>query len=255
MMVPQLWPSSIHREFRIALADRFFCPDPPVDGRIVIRGDEARHLTRVRRLGPGDRVEIFDGRSPTARPAEVRAVSGSWVELEVVGEPIRGREPSRPITLAVAVPKGERFDWLVEKAVEVGVARLVPLVTERSVVDPRASKLEKQRRAVVEASKQCGRNRLMAIDPPTPLADHLRDESSPVRLLAHPEGLSPGDWPAIGREGTAIAVGPEGGFTEREVEAARAAGWALASLGPTILRIETAAIVAAALAQSLGVRG
>ncbi len=115
---------------------RFYCPDPPRDGRLQLNPDESRHLTRVCRLGPGDRVEIFDGRGLVASAMVVGASSGS-VELQIDGESRAEAPPPFSLTLASAVPKGDRFDWLVEKATELGVERIIPLVTERSVVDPR----------------------------------------------------------------------------------------------------------------------
>lgn len=239
-------------EARFALADRFFCLEPPAEGRIALRGEEVRHLARVRRLGVGDEVEVFDGRSTMSHRARVEAVSGDRVELLVLGEPVIGREPIRSLTLGVAVPKGERFDWLVEKAVEVGVTRLVPLLTKRSVVNPRPGKLEKQRRAIIESSKQCGRNRLMELASPTPLARFLEEESDSIRLLGHPDGPMIPKWPVPNAgQAVTLAIGPEGGFTPEEVQVALSTGWRTVALGPTILRIETAAIVGAALALSL----
>ncbi len=193
-------------------------------------------------------VEVFDGQSPFARRAEVRRAGSDQAELVVVGEPIPERAPWARLSLAIAFPKGERLDWLVEKAVEVGVSTLIPIQTERSVVDPRPSKLERLRKAVIEASKQCGRNRLMTIGRPSTLEDIVGAASAMVRLLAHPGGVVPGAWPRVDEGGEAwLAVGPEGGFSDREVASARAAGWILASLGPTILRIETAGVVGSAL--------
>src|SRR5262249_14951791 len=122
------------------MADRFYCPDPAVEGRFVLQGDEARHLGRVRRVGLGEVVELFDGRGFATR-AKVAGLARDRVELIGQGEPLPDREARCRLTLASAVPKGERFDWLVEKATELGVARLVPLLTERSVVDPGAAKL------------------------------------------------------------------------------------------------------------------
>ena len=127
------------------LADRFYCPDSPVNGRVLLEGDEARHLIRVRRVARGECVEIFDGRGSAIR-AEVADLGRDRVELVVLGPAVSIREPRCLLTLATAVPKGERFDWLVEKATELGVARLTPIVTERSVVDPRSAKLDRLRR-------------------------------------------------------------------------------------------------------------
>jgi 16S rRNA (uracil1498-N3)-methyltransferase len=233
------------------VADRFFCPDPPVGGRLAIGGDEARHLARVRRVGVGEVVEVFDGRGFATR-AEVVAVGRDRVELVPVGEPLPDRAAPLHLTLATAVPKGERFDWLVEKATELGVARLVPIVTDRSVVDPRAAKLDRLRRVIVEASKQCGRNRLMELAPPSPWAAVASDRVAPVRLLAHPAGPPPPDWPPVvpGVSAT-LAVGPEGGFTGEEVEAALAGGWLTVGLGATLLRIETAGLAGCATVLSL----
>lgn len=229
------------------MPERFFCPFLPRDGRIRLEGDEFRHLVRVRRLGPGAAVEIFDGKG-AATQAEVTALGKEWVDLEARGAPLADRVASCRLTLATAVPKGERFDWLVEKSTELGVDRLVPIVTEHSVVDPRATKLDRLRRLIIEASKQCGRNRLMVLDPPVAWRDWLRVSSAAtVRLMAHPGGLPPGSWrrPLHGGEAT-LAIGPEGGFTEEETTSARTAGWQTVSLGPTLLRIETAAIAGCA---------
>jgi 16S rRNA (uracil1498-N3)-methyltransferase len=231
------------------VADRFYCPDPSRSGRIRLEGDESRHLSRVRRLGPGAVVEVFRGDGFATR-AEVAEVGKDWVELTVLGEPLPDREPACRLTLATAVPKGERFDWLVEKATELGVDRLVPIVTERSVVDPRGAKLDRLRRAIVEASKQCGRNRLMTLERPMSWPLWLGEGGDTVpgpRLVAHPGGLPPPAWPRIRRGGqAAMAIGPEGGFTEAEVEAARRAGWQVVDLGATLLRIETAGLAGCA---------
>jgi 16S rRNA (uracil1498-N3)-methyltransferase len=229
------------------VTERFFCPTPARDGHIRLEGDESRHLSRVRRLGPGAVVEVFDGAGWAARAA-VTAVGKAWVDLTVLGELQSDREAACRLTLATAVPKGERFDWLVEKATELGVERLVPIVTERSVVDPRAAKLERLRRVVIEASKQCGRNRLMVLENPVTWPVWLEEMSRVApRLVAHPGGLPPREWTRARRGGeAALAVGPEGGFTEDEIAAAQGAGWEIASLGSTLLRIETAALAGCA---------
>ena len=233
------------------MADRFYCPDPPVDGRLTLAGDEARHLARVRRVGAGEVVVTFDGRGAAWR-AEVRGIGRDRVELAVLGPADPGRVASCDLTLATALPKGDRVDWLVEKATELGVARLMPLLTERSVVDPRAGKLDRLRRLVVEAAKQCGRARLMEIADPAPWPDLVGRDSTPIRLIAHPGGSPASAWPRAGTTRAAtLAIGPEGGFTDAEVDAARAAGWVPAGLGATLLRIETAGLAGAAVLLSL----
>jgi 16S rRNA (uracil1498-N3)-methyltransferase len=230
------------------MAERVYCPDTGsgADGAKVLEvvGDEARHLCRVRRVGVGEFVEVFDGKG-SARRAEVIVVGKDRVSLRPVGPPLPDRLPSLSLTLATAVPKGDRFDWLVEKSAEMGVASLVPILSERSVVDPRGTKLDRLRRGMVEAAKQCGRNRLMSIDRPTPWPEFARGVTEGVlRLIAHPGGKTFAEWPRdFGA--AVVAIGPEGGFTEGEVEVAASHGWIPVSLGPTLLRIETAGLVAA----------
>jgi 16S rRNA (uracil1498-N3)-methyltransferase len=233
-----------------AVAERFYCPEPPAEGRATLVGDDARHLALVRRLKVGQVVELFDGRGSAYR-AEIREIGRDRVEL-AVGERLPERTAACELTLATAVPKGERFDWLVEKATELGVARLVPLRTIRSVVDPRAAKLERLRKVVIEASKQCGRSRVMELGRPMEWGEYLEAESAPVRLLAHPGGRPAAAWPRAPRGGrAALVIGPEGGFTEEEVEPAISLGWTAVDLGPTILRVETAGLAASAVVLAL----
>jgi 16S rRNA (uracil1498-N3)-methyltransferase len=151
------------------------------------------------------------------------------------------------LTLGTAFPKGERTDWLIEKAVELGVARLAPLKTARSVAAAGEGKLERLERKIVEACKQCRRDWLMELAAPTPLADFLA--SKPPAVVGWL--LDPSGEPADGRCDWA-AVGPEGGFTAAELEAAHATGWKIVALPGHILRIETACLAVAAKALSGG---
>ncbi len=225
---------------------------------IRLDGAEAHHLIHVMRAGRGDRVVLFDGTGNEAE-AEIETLDRHQVALRIVALRRVDREPAIEVTLGVALPKGERQRWLVEKAVELGVHRLVPLVTERSVARPQDKTLDRLRRAVIEASKQCGRNRLMEIAAAQPLGDYVAaaDPSAP-RWVAHPDAC---DAPSSGRpetsnqDGVAAAagpvfliVGPEGGLTEAEVALAATSGWQTVDLGPRILRVETAALVLVALA-------
>lgn len=228
------------------MSERFYCPDPPSAGRLLLDADEARHLVRVCRLGVGDLVEVFDGQG-YATKAQIQTVGNRSVELIPVGEPIAERQWPFGVMLATAVPKGNRFDWLVEKCTELGVERLVPIVTERSVVDPGPSKLSRLRRAIVESSKQCGRNRLMALHEPMTWALVAKVSTKALKLLADPDGVPPSAWPAVSpSDGVILAVGPEGGFSQGERALADACGWTAVGLSRNTLRIETAGVAGCA---------
>ena len=212
----------------------------------MLDGDEARHLTRVLRARIGDEVVLFDG-TGTAWPARVAGVHRDRVDLETtatLADPPR-RGPS--ITLAVALPKGERQKWLVEKLTELGVDRLVPLVTVRGVAEATASARARLERGVIEACKQCGRNRLMEITPPRSVADLFATlPEAGHALIAEPGALPIKPFGITATVSTLLAlVGPEGGFTDAEIAAAEQAGAVRVGLGPHILRIETAAIALA----------
>jgi 16S rRNA (uracil1498-N3)-methyltransferase len=160
------------------------------------------------------------------------------------------REVGFRLDVASPLPKGDREQFLVEKLTELGVTSFVPLGTQRSVIEPSESKLEKLRRHVIEASKQSGRNALMKVESPVEWDIYCRRAHLPqLRVLGHP-GRSHNSWPAS--VDVALAVGPEGGFTDAEVEKGREAGWQVVDLGPRILRVETAAIVLATLALPRG---
>jgi 16S rRNA (uracil1498-N3)-methyltransferase len=234
------------------MSERFFLATPPVDGRAELVGDEARHLARVLRAAIGDAVAVFDGRG-SEWPARVTSIGRDRVVLEV-GPPLAAAAPPLPLTLAVALPKGDRQKWLVEKLTELGCARLVPLVTTRGVAEATPAAIERLGRAAIEACKQCGRTTLPEITPPATLAAVLaaRDPNT-VSLVADPSGEALGPLLA-GHAGAVLAlVGPEGGFTAEELAVAEAAGCRRVSLAPHILRVETAAIaVTAGMATASG---
>jgi 16S rRNA (uracil1498-N3)-methyltransferase len=228
------------------VADRFYCPGPWRDGRAELEDDEARHLAKVRRVEVGAEVQLFDGKGRAAF-AEVVEIKKDRVSLTILRDDSSDRSLPGNLVLATAVPKGDRFDWLIEKATEVGVTRLVPILTARSVVDPRTAKLDRLRRLIIEACKQSGRSRLMELDPPTPWPIWLQKRSGQGQsFLADPGGESVVHLASAGEfaAGIEIAVGPEGGFTAEEVAEAESKRFRRIGLGPTILRIETAAIAA-----------
>jgi 16S rRNA (uracil1498-N3)-methyltransferase len=200
--------------------------------------------------------------------ATVSEVDRRSVVLDIGERKDIDRELPAVVEVGVALPKGDRGRWLVEKLTELGISRLVPLVTERSVARVDEKSLTRLRRGVVEASKQCGRNRLMEIVPAEPWPTYVQTalsvqsapsvESTPsvqstlpsCRLVAH---LDPSAAPLHSvavptGANVSLAVGPEGGLTDEEADQAVASGWLLVSLGPRILRVETAGVALAAWA-------
>ena len=224
------------------MSDRFFFDGPLGRGDLTLEGPEAHHLAAVRRFAAGDAVTLFNG-DGHEYPAEIIEVGKKRVSIRVTAVLTPDRELGLGLHVASALPKGDRGDFLIEKLTELGATDFTPLLTERGVVKADEAKAEKLRRAVIEASKQCGRNVLMRVHAPARWADWCPRQAG-RRLIAHPGGaardLAPGT-------DVTVAIGPEGGFTEAEVELALASGWERLSLGPRVLRVETAALAAAVL--------
>ncbi len=246
------------------MSDRFFHLALAGRDAVTLDGAEAHHLIHVLRAKPGRAVVLFDGSGWEFR-GRVEEVERSTVQVSIVDGAHVDRELPIRLVLGVALPKGERQKWLVEKATELGVAQLVPLVTERGVAQPTSDALKRLERAVIEASKQCGRNRLMEIGEPEKWESFAAaatrqktggkgqgagsltsaDSASLVRVFGHPGGTALSSLAARALRGAReieVAVGPEGGFTDQEAESAVAAGWLAVDLGKRILRVETAAL-------------
>jgi 16S rRNA (uracil1498-N3)-methyltransferase len=229
------------------------------DGKTVtLSADEARHARDVLRLGRADEVFIFDGEGREYR-CVIAEVAHSSITLEVIEETNPAQPASRlNLTLAVGLLKGEKFDLVVQKATELGVTRLVPVITARADVrirDPKdaARKVERWQRIALEAAKQCGRARLMQVDVPIDLDEFFRsiaDVQLHVMFTERDGGSVDAAFETKPDFKSIIAlVGSEGGWTDHEIETARSSGWALVTLGGRTLRAETAAIVATALLQ------
>ncbi len=227
------------------MSNRYFSQINIAADQVCLSGPEAHHLIHVMRAQIGAKVVLFDG---TGREflAEVVRVGRGEVQLAILAQEKVDRELTTELAIGITLPKGDRQKWLVEKLVELGVTRLVPLVTERSVARPLPSVLERLQRTVIEASKQCGRNRLMEIAAPELWPAFIASASGVEhRWLAHPaqeKGRERGAGSGA-RGPIVLAIGPEGGFTDEEVGLAADAGWQCVDLGPRILRIETAAIL------------
>lgn len=238
------------------MAERYFVETPIVGDRAVVAGDEAHHLLHVMRAKVGQQATLFDG-SGAEFAARIERLGRTEAELLILERQEVDRELARPLTLAVALPKGDRQRWLVEKAVELGVTRLVPLETAHGVAQPVDKALARLRRTVIEASKQCGRNRLMEITASRKWSDFCRAEPAAgvLRLLADPSGETALSVVPL-REATGVeaAIGAEGGWAAEELSQARLHGWQAVHLGRRILRIETAALALAAAISLMGER-
>ncbi len=232
-------------------AHRFYCED--LSGSAAeLAGSEAHHLTDVLRLGIGDEVELFDGAGGLAT-ARVKSVSRHRVTLVV--ERLQRAEPRRTgrIIIAASIAKGERFDWVIGKCTELGVYRICPVVFERTVKQPKNPKtLERWTNIARAAAKQCGRLFLPRIDAPMSLAqaiEVIRADYPDVKLLV---GNFNPDAKSIlaqssGETDVAAFIGPEGGFTEDELNLLKKAGAKSVCLTDTTLRVETAAMAFAAI--------
>ena len=226
---------------------RFFCDTPIADATVRLTGDEAHHLSRVRRIQPGERVVLLDG-SGVDFEAEVLEVRRHEVTLQVLRQQSVNRESPVQLTIAVALPKGDRQHFLIEKCVELGAHAVVPLETAFGVARPSEQLLARWRRYVIESSKQCGRNQLMRVEEPQRIMHFLAScDATATRWFTDPRYSGCGQLPTVRCGATVIAVmGPEGGWDEQERIAAEAGGWQTISLGPRILRTETAAMAVAA---------
>ena len=259
---------------------RFFLPDLVAGTSQELSAEESHHLARVLRLKEGEVVEVFNGKGSHAQ-AHIESVHKSAVRLktETLTTQVRARKVQ--LNVATSLPKGDRQKWLVEKLTELGADLLIPLETERGVAQPTDNALERLERVALEACKQSRNDFLLQIAPPMTLAQLTNSAhacSSAVLLLAHPypvmiqssprantsdcreKNTVPKSAPAVCGSRSLqqwvteplptdvfVAIGPEGGFTDEEVELAVAKGWKPWMLTSNILRVETAVMMAAIL--------
>ena len=217
---------------------------------VTLDADETRHMRDVLRLHAGDEVSVFDG---TGREflCSIVAIGKKGSELNIISE-TAAASPESPfeITLAATVLNGEKYDLVIQKAVELGVAKLIPLQTIRGDVKAKdaAKRLERWRRIALEATKQSGRAKLMQIAEPVTFEALIADPGDgDVVMFSERDGNSLTTISA-GKKMTAL-IGPKGGWDDSELEAARAAGISVVTLGGRILRAETAAIALTAILQ------
>ncbi len=233
---------------------RVYVPGSLAAGRRhTIDGEAANHISRVLRLRTGDALTLFDDRGGeyAARIEEFRIGA---VMVTVGDRSTTIRESPLSLTLAQGVSRGERMDWVVQKATELGVTRIIPVLTERTVVrlDEKQAdrKLSHWKGIVIAACEQSGRDRIPAVDAPLTLTEFLEGaDRCAMRVMLSPAaglsiaGLTPPE------AGVVVLIGPEGGLAEAEQQSALTAGFVAVRLGPRVLRTETAAVAALTLLQ------
>jgi len=239
---------------------RFFVPKTKIHGDLgVIDGQELQHLRRVLRLAPGDRIIVFDD-TGQEHEAVIRSFGSLSAEIEIIGSRDAQRESPLDLTLAVGLTKGDKMDFVVEKATELGVCRIIPFASIHAVAKLDAAKADRRvarwQKIALSAAKQCGRTRTPQVMPLCEFRDMLGwDRPNTLNLFFWEKAPSQSLRQVRDKRGETgsvlIAIGPEGGFSAEEARAAAAHGFELVSLGQRILRAETAAVTALSLAQFL----
>ena len=232
---------------------RFFV-DHVRNGHAEISGEDARHLTRVLRVEAGQRYEISDNHNVYL--AEIETARKEHVIFRTI-EKLAAEKPPLHVILCAAIIKFDHFEWMLEKATELGAARLVPLIaarTEKGLDKAAHKRLERWRRIAMEASQQSRRAHLPEVSEPVRLAEALAISATHRYALDENPAVPPlaGTLPSQRNAGdhVALLVGPEGGWTDEERQEFTSNGWQPVSLGPLILRAETAAIAALAVLNS-----
>lgn len=231
---------------------RFFAhPDCFAGDKVILGKDETRHLRDVLRLTEGDEVAVFDG-SGFDHSCVIENMSKKGTILAVREKtPPPSAESPLDLTMAVALTKGDKFEFVIQKCVELGVKGLIPLLTDRCDVklhDKTESKMERWKKIVIESSKQCGRGTLMEISEPISFASLLESGDAEKLVVFSERGGGKVDGFGVGGNITAL-VGPEGGWSDAELESAKDAEAPIVTLGGRILRAETAAVSVATILQ------
>ncbi|MDO4270850.1 MAG: 16S rRNA (uracil(1498)-N(3))-methyltransferase [Eubacteriales bacterium] len=230
---------------------RFFISEQPVNGVLTLTGENAHHAGRVLRLRPGEALTLCDG-AGTDYDCAVESVEKDAVVCCVRGAHPADTEPEQRFILFMALPKGDKMELIVQKAVELGVAEIVPYLSKNCVSRPDKTdkKVERWRKIAVEAAGQCGRGRLPSVGAVVPVGQAIERAAACETALFFYEnekrtGLRDALAGGVGRT-VSLMIGPEGGFAPEEAAAAKEAGLTSVSLGTRILRCETAPIAALA---------
>lgn len=232
---------------------RFYCNQPLASGELGLDGDLAHYISRVLRLGAGAPVQLFNG-SGQEWPGTVLEAGKRQVRLRL-DQPLDG-QPESPLHthLGQVMSRGERMDWAIQKAVELGVNEITPLLSERCEVKLQGERADKRQshwqQVAISACEQCGRSRVPVVHAPQPLEAWLDGLAAELKLVLHhrtEQSLISLDKPAS----LALLIGPEGGLSSGEIAQAETRGFIAASFGPRVLRTETAPVVALSVCQHL----
>lgn len=239
------------REIRICVTEV-----PLKIGPVILKGQAARHVSKVLRRQPGDPLTLFDGAGRSGE-AVIRRIQRDLIEVELLTLRREDTESPLRVLLAMAVVRADPMDLVIQKATELGVTTIQPVLTERSVVRLSRGRAEKRlahwHRLAASACEQCGRNTLPGILQPLALTSWLGDlgaaGADEFRLLAHPSEPDGFALPTVPVAETIVLVGPEGGLSDEEIGLAKRVGFVGISLGPRVLRAETAAVALLSLVQ------
>jgi 16S rRNA (uracil1498-N3)-methyltransferase len=243
------------------MISRFFCPFPLAAGATVeLPAEVAHHAINVLKVGAGDTAILFDGRGgewlATLNPVGKSSKAALHATLTTFSE--RDNEPPLRVTLAQALPASDKMDWVVQKAVELGVARIQPIMAKRSVMRLAGERAERRvahwRHIAIAACEQSGRNRVPEVTPILDLPRYLgqaAEDAAGLRFICAPGASGSLRQQAAPAAPISLLVGPEGGFEESELRAAQAAGFQPVHLGPRLLRTETAGVAALAAIMAL----
>ena len=225
----------------------FFIKERDIDGdTITIKGKEFRHIKDVLRAKRNDPLTLITGDGTEYHTVITRAGANS-LSARIIKRTRKGNEVGIFVSIGIAPPKGKRMEWFVEKATELGVSEIVPVITKRSVVSPGDARIDRWRRVAIAAVKQSERSVLPIIQQVQPYEEFLKTSRAyPLRFIAHKkqrEGIIEETLEKKKPTRVLALVGPEGGFEEGEVEEAKVQGFIPVTLGPTKLRTETAGVV------------
>ena len=228
-------------------------PENIKNNTFLIDGEQAHYVATVRRFNAGDEVMLFDGLGNSYK-AQISAASKTAISGNIISSSYK--MPEFKIVLYTAIPKGDRFEWLIEKAGELGATALIPIVTKRSVqTEISPNKLERFNKISLAASSQCGRNDIMSIKTPVDFKTACKEAAANKNFINILPWESAGSAETITNlknfQGANIFIGPEGGFEPEEIEFAKSLGFKTITLGENILRTETAAITAVILVNYL----